>query len=473
VSPNPSYQEAYLSRSGLGPPICPISWQAIHNPDFRAVAEADGRDLTFAELDRLVEQRAALYSTFQPSVVPLRSWNTVQLIADIYGALRAGRPPFVISPRWPDARFDEIVTLATQAPAHAEQPVEAKKEDVLLGFTLVLTSGSTGSPKIAFHTPENHLSSAIAVNSILEPGVGDRWLWSLPAFHIGGLAILWRSFVAGSAVQLATRDQSIAQQLLSAPPTLISLVPTQLHDLVTEGVRCPAAVRDVVVGGASLNADLLASAIELGYPIRTTYGMTETSSMISLSDRWGSASSASGETSERKNVHAGILLGGVETRTDDEGVLEVRGPVVFQGYAGLERDQEDWMSTGDTVRFTSEGNLEIGERADGMILSGGENIDPNEVAATLSSLEGVVAAVVVGVPHARFGERPVAFVQMSGELPTKDWFESELAALLPKFCIPDHFLSLGPIPPEALKHSRAELKENAIRIVATLKDPLP
>lgn len=464
MSASHSYRETYLSTSGSHPPICPISWQANRNPDSRAVARADGRDLSFLELDHLIEQRSVQYSKFEASVVPLQSWNTARLIADIFGALRVGRSPFVISPRLPDARFDEIITLVSHAPKLDIQPVEATKTVVLQGFTLVLTSGTTGSPKIACHTPDNHLSSAIAVNNILEPGVGDRWLWSLPAFHIGGIAILWRSFVAGSAVQLMSRDQSIAQLLLLAPPTLISLVPTQLHDLVTQGVRCPAAVRDVVVGGARLNAGLLAGAIELGYPIRTTYGMTETSSMISLSDRWSDAGT---------RMHAGNLLGGVETRTDNEGVLEVRGPVVFKGYAGSERDPQDWLSTGDTVRVTAEGNLEIGERADGMILSGGENIDPHEVAAALSSLEGVVSAVVVAIPHERFGERPVAFVQMSGELPAKDWFESELAALLPKFCIPDHFLSLGPVPPEALAHSRAKLKEAALRIVATLKDPLP
>ncbi len=473
MSANRSYREIFLNTSGSDSPLCPISWQAIHNPDRKAVANADGLDLTFAELDHLVEQRTDLHSKFESSVVPLRSWNTAGLIADIFGALRAARSPFVISPRWPDARYDDLIALVSHEKTPAAQPLETTKAVVLQGYTLVLTSGSTGSPKIACHTPGNHLSSAIAVNNILKPGAGDRWLWSLPAFHIGGLAILWRSFVAGSTVQLVSRDRSMAQQLLVAPPTLISLVPTQLYDLVNEGLRCPAAVRDVIVGGARLNADLLANAIELGYPIRTTYGMTETSSMISLSNRWNAGSGASGVSGASKIVHAGSLLGGVETRTDDEGVLEVRGPIVFRGYTGSERNPGDWMLTGDTVRATAEGNLEIGERADGMILSGGENIDPHEVAAALSSLEGVTSAVVVGVPHERFGERPVAFVQMSGELPAKDWFESELAALLPKYCIPDHFLSLGPVPPEALKPSRAELKENALRIVATLKDPLP
>ncbi len=139
-------------------------------------------------------------------------------------------------------------------------------------------------------------ASAEAVNRRFQVRPGDRWLHALPLFHVGGFQILTRAFLAGPEVDVipglprefgwdphfyhATAHQQNA--------TLSALVPTQLFDLVRDGLRAPASLRALVIGGAALDEDLLQKALELGWPVFPSYGMTETASQIATAATVGS-----------------------------------------------------------------------------------------------------------------------------------------------------------------------------------------
>jgi O-succinylbenzoic acid--CoA ligase len=158
---------------------------------------------------------------------------------------------------------------------------------------------------------------------------------------------------------------------------------------------------------------LVAEARTLGFPVLTTYGMTETASGIAV-----------GGAGTTPHPDPGTLrpLPGVRLRvapstagSDDAGEIEVAGAMVFAGYLGdeaatAERLRDGWLRTGDLGRIDAEGRLQVLGRRDELIISGGENVHPAEVEAVLRSLPGVADAAVVGQPDSRWGSVPVAAV---------------------------------------------------------------
>ncbi|MDN5698623.1 MAG: AMP-binding protein, partial [Rubrobacter sp.] len=148
-----------------------------------------------------------------------------------------------------------------------------------------------------------------------------------------------------------------------------------------------------------------------------------------------------------------------ELRISDEGEVLVRGRTLFVGYLDGEglrdpTDGEGWFRTGDLGALDEDGYLTVHGRRDNRFVSGGENVQPEEVEAVLRRLSGVEEAVVVPVPDEEFGHRPVAFV--NGPPDSEELYE-RLSALLPRFMVP---IAFYPWPEEAssgMKPDRARL----------------
>jgi O-succinylbenzoic acid--CoA ligase len=241
----------------------------------------------------------------------------------------------------------------------------------------------------------------------------------LPLYHVGGLSILWRSAREGGTVVLEESfDAARAAGLLaSGAVAFASLVPTMLRRLLEV---CPGpfpGVRAVLVGGGPSDPALLAAARRAGLPALQTYGMTETASQV--------ATEAPEEIGVRPGS-AGRPLDGFEVRAVDgegvplppgvEGRLEVRGPAVSPGYLGeAERAPGAWYRTGDAGWRDADGYLFVAGRADTVIITGGENVHPEEVEAVLRQHPGVADARVRGEPDAEWGRRVVAQVAPAGE----------------------------------------------------------
>ncbi|WP_395751786.1 AMP-binding protein [Prosthecobacter sp.] len=208
------------------------------------------------------------------------------------------------------------------------------------------TSGTEGSRKWVGLTKEALMISARAVNEHFGITAGDHWLLALPVYHVGGFGILARSAASGSKVtQLEGKWDAAAfvQKCAEAGATLASLVPTQIFDLVSAGLQAPGTMRVVLVGGGALNQELEEAALKLGWPVRRTYGMTET---------------ASGVAAQRDAGGGMEVLPIWEVRTSAEGVLSVSGPALARGYAiqegGVWRWEDipaDGMRTRDRVEI--------------------------------------------------------------------------------------------------------------------------
>lgn len=284
--------------------------------------------------------------------------------------------------------------------------------------TLLFTSASSGVPKIACHTIGNHLYSARGLKIPLEKD--DCWFLSLPLFHVGGIAILFRSYLKRTLVDFS----------LSEKVTHLSLVPTQLKRLL-ESKPSLSRLKYILLGGAPI------SHFQTPWRVIPTYGMTEMSSHITL---------------------GGIVHPYAKVKCASDGEIFVKGETLFQGYYDkvkgikLPVDEGGWFATNDLGRWNKEGKLEIVGRKDNLFISGGENIQPEEVEAELKKLPGITEAFVVPLSDPEFGARPVVFLDKPLSV---EEVQKGLKTRLPKYKIP---LKIFPLSNTSdFKRSRQEL----------------
>lgn len=276
---------------------------------------------------------------------------------------------------------------------------------------VVQTSGSGGGPRAVMLTAANLLGSAALVNSRLGLGFGDRWLCCLPLRHIGGLSIPYRCALAGAALVLLTGfwPEGVAEALERHAVTHLSLVPPMLARLLELGRPPPPSLRVALVGGQSLSRPLAARALDAGWPLYLSYGMTETASQVACSDRLLAppAAGAVGRPLPGLEVDCGACA-------EPPRVLRVRGICVMAGYANPGRIpgeglEDGWLRTSDLACLDPSGVLRCMGRADEVLVTAGVKVHPARVEATLTLAPGLGEVAVVGVPDPVWGQRLVAF----------------------------------------------------------------
>ncbi|MCB0165588.1 MAG: o-succinylbenzoate--CoA ligase [Anaerolineae bacterium] len=285
---------------------------------------------------------------------------------------------------------------------------------------IIYTSGTTGQPKGAMLTHSNHFWSATSSAYRLGVDPADRWLLCMPLYHVGGMAIVLRSCLYGTAVVLQNgfNEDEVGQALATQAVTLISVVPTMLHRLL-ESQREPLAnsqLRCVLVGGAAAPADLVEKCLALNLPVAATYGLTEAASQVAT---------ASPDAVAGKPGHVGKPLMFVAVRVVDEagqdvqpekiGEIVVSGPTVMRGYYRQPAATEKVLRngefyTGDMGYFDQAGDLWVVQRRADLIVSGGENVYPVEVEQVLHQHPAVDEVCVFGVEDTEWGQRVAAIV---------------------------------------------------------------
>ncbi len=275
---------------------------------------------------------------------------------------------------------------------------------------VVFTSGSTGRPRAAVLSAGNLFANARASRRNIPLAPGDAWLLSLPLYHVSGLGVMCRCIESGAAIAVSEPDEPLVDAILRLRATSLSLVPTQLHRLLAdaEGVRALDAVKSVLLGGSAIPEDLLCEVGRRRLPVATTYGLTETASQV--------ATTALDAHHGGPRRSAPPLIPGT-VRLSDDGEALVSGPCLFLGYlqpdGSMERPlrSDGWFATGDLGKWEADGELRILGRRDFRFVSGGENVQPEEVEAALLALPAIEQAIVVPASDPEWGERPVAFVK--------------------------------------------------------------
>jgi O-succinylbenzoic acid--CoA ligase len=240
---------------------------------------------------------------------------------------------------------------------------------------------------------------------------------------------------------------------LEAGVSHLSLVPTQLGDLLEAwGERPgPRTLRAVLLGGMAAPPALLARARQSGFPVLTTYGMTETASGVAV----GGAEPATLAEPAAFRALPGVRLR-IETAEagdpTDSGAIEIAGPMVFSGYvddaaATAERLHAGWLHSSDLGTIDERGLLRVLGRSDDAFISGGENVQPDEVEAVLRDVPGILDAAVLGEPDPRWGRVPLAaIVVAAGARIDDDEVRERCRERLAAFKVPRRILRLDALP---------------------------
>jgi acyl-CoA synthetase (AMP-forming)/AMP-acid ligase II len=295
------------------------------------------------------------------------------------------------------------------------------------GRTIMLTSGTTGTPKGATRTVRARAIAALALPGFLElarfkptPRSGAAIVVCPPLFHLYGQIGLFAGFGLGSPIAIRRRfdaDATLEQIERHGAETLLA-VPTMLKrimDLPETARRRyeTSSLRMIVSGAAPLSPELATAVMdEFGDILYNGYASTEVGpGTLATPADLRAAPGTVGRPA------AGVKLKivdeeGLEVPSGTTGRIFVSNPILFDGYTGGGSKEvlDGFMSSGDVGHVDDHGRLFIDGRDDDMILSGGENVFPQEVEETLASHDAVADAAAFGVPDEDFGQRLAAFV---------------------------------------------------------------
>ncbi|HEU0113777.1 MAG TPA: AMP-binding protein, partial [Thermomicrobiales bacterium] len=243
---------------------------------------------------------------------------------------------------------------------------------------IVYTSGTSGRPKGALLAASSWWSGACASALQLGHVPTDRWLVALPLFHVGGLAILFRSASAGVPVVIHERfdPERMRRAFANDGITLVSLVPAMLPPLLDAGAGepFPASLRVALLGGSGAAPALVERALDLGLPAAPTYGLTEAASQVTTLRPADARAHPGSSGQPLPATEVRIERDGRPLTSGEIGEIAIRGQTLFRGYlhqSSPSVDADGWFRTGDLGRLDQDGHLFVLDRRDDLIVSGG------------------------------------------------------------------------------------------------------
>lgn len=327
------------------------------------------------------------------------------------------------------------------------EPDSIDKEQI---FGYFFTSGTSGKPKIVPLKRRQISSAADSSAQNFKPDPNHFWLLCLPLNHIGGISIILRSVIYESAIyRLGEFHEEMVKEFLGENQRFqaASLVPTMLKRLLDDPLfNTHREFKSILLGGGPVTEDLLRRSAERGIPIVSSYGMTETCAQIIANPLLA----PSGMYTPLKSVGKPFPPNEIQIRDDNgrvlgknqSGALWLKGPQVFDGYYSKEEnkerfDKDGWFNTGDFGHMNGFGHIFIESRRTDLIITGGENVNPNEVEEAMQKLPTIKEAVVIGVPDEEWGQKVTAVVTLkNGKTPQLDEIREQLKDALTDFKLP-------------------------------------
>jgi O-succinylbenzoic acid--CoA ligase len=294
-------------------------------------------------------------------------------------------------------------------------------------ISIIFTSGSSGSPKAVMHHFSNHFYSALGSQTVIPLLAGDKNLLSLPIFHISGYATIMRTILAGATLQLFD-DKITTRILLQTQTTHLSLVCSQLIQLLDDPSfqANSIAIKHLLLGGSSFPTKVLQQTQARGFTYHLSYGSTEMASQIATST----------------NDELLSLLPYREVKIVDKEVF-LSGKTRFVGYFQRELiDSNAYFASADIGEMNGK-TLKIIGRKDRQFISGGENIQPEEIEKILLNFMGLSQAYVLPIDDSLYGQRPIAFIKWTGKeqsVQLQKFIENKLIA----FKRPLHYFAFPP-----------------------------
>jgi len=374
-----------------------------------------------------------------------------------------------------------------------------KPEDEWEAIALNYTSGTTGKPKgVVYH----HRGATLnALSNILDWDMPKHptYLWTLPLFHCNGWCFPWTiAERAGVNVCLRQIDVELILQLIAKHKVTHYCAAPVVHNMIAGGKQeYKDAINHKVKGwvaGAPPSETMLTAMEAMDFDITHVYGLTEVYGPVTVcaeQPEWQDMDvTERAQKKSRQGVVSHLMTGfevfkqgttdPVEANGEEMGELALRGNMVMKGYlksrkATDEALKDGWFRTGDLGVKYSDGYIKIMDRLKDIIISGGENISSIEIENVLYKLPAVQSCAIVAAPHDKWGEVPVAFIEIhEGSTLQRDTVMAHCKQHLAGFKVPKYIIfaeipktSTGKIQKFELRQAAKSLAHETPKVTAS------
>ena len=315
-------------------------------------------------------------------------------------------------------------------------------------LTLLYTSGTTGKVKIIPLSWNNHRHNAVIANKHLDYQAKDKWLLHLPLYHVSGLSIVFRTFFAKATLQISSSKEWIETLKNNSTLTHASFIPNQIEQLREKRLVFLLKKFKAILIGGSMITETIWQKIKEGYPFYPTYGMTENASQIAIYQKG-------------MPLYRYKLLPHTKLKVSNHNIY-IRGKCLFKAkYFAQENKRVKknkiasiWFSTKDQGELNQK-YLSIKGRTDNMFISGGENIQPEEIEKCLMSTPWIKLALIIPQPNKKWGQIPIAYIEPFLSSAKQQEINKLLKKKLPKYKIPKLYLKF---PKDILRGFAKNLK---------------
>jgi acyl-CoA synthetase (AMP-forming)/AMP-acid ligase II len=484
---------AALARLGIKPTerVATFSWNTQEHLESYFAVPGMGAVLHTLNIRLFPEQLVYIANHAEDRVVIVED-SLVPQLAKVRDQLKTVEHVIVVGSGDASALGNDVLRyealLAAEQSGYAWPAIDERS-----AAAMCYTSGTTGNPKGVVYSHRSTWLHSLAVTSGAAYALNDHdgVLLIVPMFHANAWGLPYAAWQVGADLVLPGRflqAAPLARLIATEQPTIAAAVPTIWNYILRHGEETLldlTSLRLVVCGGSAVPRTLMERFQErYGVRIIQAWGMTETSpfASIALPPKCATADDEMIWRSKTGRVCAGVDLrivddAGAPLAWDGTtaGEIEVRGPWITGAYyrdPAPDKFHDGWLRTGDVGTVDAKGFIQITDRVKDVIKSGGEWISSVELENAIMAHPDVIEAAVIGVPDARWDERPLACVVLRpGGTTSPADLQAFLATRVARWWLPERFAFIQEVPKTSVgkfdkKALRARHAEGGLEVIA-------
>ena len=465
--------------------VATFAWNTARHLELYFAAPCSGRVLHTLNIRLFPEQVTYIVNHAEDEVIFVDR-SLLGLLAPLIPTFETVRHYVVMDDGAPTEFPDGVEVLDYEELLAAAEPAEFVVTDENRAASMCYTSGTTGNPKGVVYTHRSTYLHTLAVLQADSIGVCERdtVLPVVPMFHANAWGLAHAGVASGASLVLPgprMTPPALADLIVDEKVTVAAGVPTIWMGVLPElEGRDTSALRTIPCGGSAVPKALSeAYRAQTGLPILQAWGMTETSPVASVAITRSWLEDQPEDALADLRASQGPALLGVELRIADQesgevlpwdgttrGELQAAGPWITGSYYDDERSADSftadgWLRTGDVAVISPDGYVQIVDRTKDVVKSGGEWISSVELENEIMAHPHVAEAAVIGVPHPKWAERPLACVVVKpGETLDKATIIEFLDGRVASWWLPDDVVFIDEVPKTSVgKFSKKDLRD--------------
>jgi O-succinylbenzoic acid--CoA ligase len=377
----------------------------------------DNHKWTYKDLNSLVNKICGFLSNVSQKLILVEAQKTVEYICTIFACLRLNKIYLPISDKTEQSIIDKIIIENNafyfdlnnfKHIANNQEIKEFKHINLNTPSNIILSSGSTGQPKMIVHRFRNHLSSYLGGQKVFTIRKNDKYLLTLPLNHVGGQSIIFKCLFSKATIVIS--QNSLPEAISLHHITHLSLVPTQIFRLLKQRHHLDS-IKGILIGGDSLNVNILRQFNKM-YPfidLFYSYGSTEMATQICTKK-------INHIINKNNIIPTGFPLPYRDLKIYKNEIL-VKGSTLALGYLKDNKicpliDENGWYHTKDCGYINNDG-LFVNGRLDNQFICGGENIQPEAIEKQIKSICNINNIVVGNIRNDEWGNIVACAIELN------------------------------------------------------------